>query len=140
MAKSESVRKSTSDVARDRAAFRDIIPALVALVIVQGSLVLIDPDQDATGRTLVWSLLPIVPAVSLVWSQLRCLQRADEYQRKMQFEAMSIGFGVVILISMTAGILDGAGIGNPRQFLQITFIGGVLVWIAALAYLSRPGR
>jgi hypothetical protein len=140
MQKTERARRSVSDVARDRAAVRDMVPGLIALVIAQGSLILVDPEGDASGWTLVWSLVPLVPALWLVWAQWRSLRRADEYQRIVQLEALAFGFATVMVISLTAGLLDGAGIGEPTQFLQITFIGGVLAWIGALAVLMRRGR
>ena len=68
-----SERRSSSDVARDRAMLRDIAPGLVALVITQGSLVLLDPDGRTSGWHVVWALLPLIPALWLVWAQLRSL-------------------------------------------------------------------
>lgn len=133
-------RKSSSDVARDRAATRDILPAVTLLVVVQASLVVVDPDAGASLGNLVWSLLPIVPALWLVWAQVRSLRRADEYQRVAQLEAMSVGFATMIVLALVGGLLDAAGIGDPRQSLQITFIGGTLAWIAAGAVKSRAAR
>ena len=85
----------------------------------------------------MWSFSPLVPALWLMWTQLRSLRRADEYQRVVQLEAMAIGFGAVLLLSFTGGLLDAAGMGNPAQSLQVTFIGGVLVWVGALALTTR---
>jgi hypothetical protein len=128
----ERERRSSSDVARDRAAVRDLMPGLVALLVAQGSLVIVDPHGKVGGWVLAWSLAPLVAASWLVWSQLRSLRRGDEYQRKVQLEAMAIGFGVVIMLALAGGLLDAAGIGDPRQSLQVTFIAGVVTWIAAL--------
>jgi hypothetical protein len=129
-------RKSSSDVARDHAALRDVVPALVALLILQGSLILSDPHGEVTVPYLLWSFSPLAPALWLVWAQLRSLRRADEYQRAIQLESMAIGFGAVILLALTGGLLDAAGIGDPRTSLQVTFIGGVLIWVGALMVKS----
>ena len=102
----------------------------------QGSLLLLDPDAGASAWNVVWSLLPMVPAGWLVWAQLRSLRRADEYQRIVQLQAMSVGFGTVVLLSLLGGLLDAAGIGSAAQSLQITFIAGVLTWIGALGVLT----
>jgi hypothetical protein len=40
---------------------------------------------------------------------------------------------VVVLVAL----LDAAGIGDPRQSLQITFVGGTLAWLAALGIKTR---
>jgi hypothetical protein len=133
-------RRSVSDVARDRAMVRDIAPGLIALVVTQGSLVLVDPDGRASPWNVVWSLLPLLPALWLVWAQLRALKRADEYQRVIQLEAMAIGFGVITMMALLGGLLDAAGIGDPRQSLQLTFIVGILAWIGALALKSSRVR
>jgi hypothetical protein len=140
VARTGAERKSSSDVARDRAAIRDSWPGLVTLVAVQGSLLVLDPDGGASAWNLVWSILPIVPALWLVRAQLRGLARADEYQRTVQLEAMAVGFGVAIVASMTGGLLDAAGIGDSRQSLQVTFIAGTLAWIATLVIRSGRGR
>lgn len=136
----ERERKSTSDAARERAALRDMVPAVVLLIVVQASLVLLDPDGGASTANVVWSLLPMVPALWLVWAQLRSLRRADELQRIVQLEAMSIGFGATLLLALLGGLLDAAGIGDPRQSLQITFIGGMLAWLGALGVAGARAR
>ena len=133
-------RRSSSDVARDKAMVRDIAPGLVALVVTQGSLVILDPDGQASAWNVVWALLPLIPASWLVWAQLRSLRRADEFQRIIQLESLSIGFGVAIMLALLGGLLDAAGIGDPRQSLQVTFIVGVLAWIGALAVKTVRAR
>jgi hypothetical protein len=110
---------------------------MVTLLVLQGSLILVDPHGPVTGWYLLWSFSPLVPALWLIWVQLRTLRRADEYQRVMQLEAMAIGFGVVIMLSLAGGLLEGARLGDPRQSLQVTFIAGVLAWIGTLVIKTR---
>ena len=119
---------------------RDVAPGIVALVIVQASLVIVDPKAGASTWNLVWSLLPLVPVAWLVWAQLRSLRRADEYQRILQLDAMAIGFATVMVVSLTGGLLDAAGVGDARQSLQITFTAGVLSWLTALAVKTARSR
>jgi len=137
MSKTADDRQSASDKARERAALRDAVPAFATLLVFQGSLILWNPQGEPSGWYLLWSFSPLVPALWLMWTQLRSLRRADEYQRVVQLEAMAIGFGAVLLLSFTGGLLDAAGMGNPAQSLQVTFIGGVLVWVGALALTTR---
>jgi hypothetical protein len=130
-------RKSSSDVARDRAALRDAVPAMITTMVLQGSLILLDPNGPVTLWYLAWSFSPLLSLLWLMWGQLRSLRRADEYQRVVQLEAMAIGFGAVILLSLAGGLLDGARMGDPRQSLQVTFMGGVFAWAGALIIKTR---
>gem|GEM_PF-26689 len=122
---------------RDRAAVRDVVPAMVTLLVVQGSLILLDPHGEMTVWYLLWSFSPLAPALWLGWAQLRSLRRADEYQRVIQLESMAIGFGAVILLSLTGGLLDAARIGDPRTSLQVTFTGGVANNIGMVSVLNQ---
>jgi hypothetical protein len=140
MTTDSSERKSRSDRARDQAARRDILPAVVLLLAVQASLIALDPDGRGSAGNLAWSLLPAIPAIWLVWSQLRGLRRADDRQRMMQLEAMAVGFGAVIFLSFAGGLLDAASIGSARQSLQVTFIVGTLAWVLALVIGARRQR
>ncbi len=127
-------------MARDRAALRDVWPGVLALLVLQGTLVVVNPDGRAGAGYLLWSLSPIIPAGWLVWAQLRRLARADEYQRVVALEAMAIGLGVVIVLSLMGGLLDAAKVGSARQSLQVISAAGILTWIAALAIRSRNRR
>jgi len=133
-------RKSRSDVAREREALRDVVPGVVLLVVLQGSLLMLDPDGEASAWNLAWSVLPLLPFGWLVWAQVRSVRRADEYQRVRQLEALAIGFAGFMVLAMTGGLLDAAGVGDPSQWLQITFIGGTLTWLVALGAITWRDR
>jgi len=115
----------------------EALPAVVVLVTLQLSLILIDPDGGASSANLAWSLLPLVPFAWLVWAHLRTIRRADERQRGLLLSALAAGFGAAMLLAFAGGLLDAAGIGNAARSLQVTFIGGIVVWLATLAVLNR---
>ena len=131
------VRKSELERHQDRATVRDSIPAIAALVVLEGSVAFVDLDAGSNPWHLVIALSPLLAGVWLVWVQLRTLRRCDEYQRTMHLEAMSVGFGVAMLVAMTGGLLDGADVGSSAQYLQLTFIPGILSWVGALAIRMR---
>jgi hypothetical protein len=130
-------RKSMLERRQDRAAVRDAIPAVVALVVSEGIVASLDLDASSNWWHLVIALSPLLAGVWLAWVQLRTLRRCDEYQRTVHLEAMSVGFGVAMLVAMAGGLLDGADVGSTAQSLQLTFIAGVLSWVAALAIRLR---
>ena len=132
-------RRSASDHERNRATLREATPAVFALVAVQASLLAGDPDGSSAATT-AWSLLPLVPFAWLVWIQVRSLHRADERQRGLQLSALAVGFAATMVLALAGGLLDGADLGSPAQSLQLTFIGGMVMWLGSLAYLSRPAR
>ena len=126
-------RKSELERNQGRAAFRDAVPAVVALVVLEGIVAMLDLDASSNRWHLAISLLPLLAGAWLAWVQLRTVRRSDEYQRTMHLEAMSVGFGVAMLVAMGGGLLDGADVGSASQYLQLTFITGILSWVAALA-------
>jgi hypothetical protein len=134
MSKSEDRRQSRSDRARTRAEMRDWIPAVV-LIVVLGVIA----ETVPTGK-LWWSLANIVPALWIVRAVVRALRRADEYQRIAQLEALALGFGAMAMALFVAGLLEAADVGVLRQSTQISFIGGVLVWVVALLVKTQRVR
>ena len=140
MPRPDETRPSLSDSARYRAAVRDLMPPLALLLITQGSLVALDPNDNATVWIVAWSLSPIVAMIWLAVSQVRILQRADEFQRVVQLQALAVGFGVTILLAAAGGVLDAAKVGSAHQSLQIVFIGGVLAWTLTLAIKTSRAR
>jgi hypothetical protein len=137
MSSDRSNRKSMLERDQNRAALRDAIPGVVGLVVLEGIVAALDLDAGSNGWHLAISLLPLLPGVWLAWAQVRSLRRSDEYQRNVQLEAMSVGFAAAMLVAMTGGLLDSADVGSNAQYLQLTFIAGILSWVGALAVRSR---
>jgi hypothetical protein len=130
-------RKSTWEQRQDRATVRDAVPAVVALVVTEAIAAFTDLDAGSNPWHVLVAVLPLLAFVWLVWVQLRTLRRCDEYQRTLHLEAMSIGFAVAMLVAMAGATLGAADIGSDRQFLQLTFIAGILSWVGALAVRLR---
>jgi hypothetical protein len=130
-------RLSSSELARRRAASRDLAPGLVVLVVSQMSLIISDPDASAGAWHLVWALSPLIGIGLLIWAQVRILGRSDERERAVEMAAMAIGFAVVITALAALGVLQGAEIGDVRQQVQITTILGIAAWVIASVLLKR---
>ncbi|MFD3466669.1 hypothetical protein ACFWWM_09945 [Streptomyces sp. NPDC058682] len=131
MRKTPENRQSRSDTVRTRGWFLDWLPAVITL----GLLSLIAEFGlfgSADAWKLFWSLLNLAPGLWIVRAVIRSLRRADEYQRRRQLEALAIGFGVLLMSIFTIGLLQTAGVGDLRQLVQISFLGSILIWIAAL--------
>ena len=129
--------KSNLDRQQGRAALRDAVPAIIALIVLEAAVAALDLKADSDGWHLAVTLSPMLAGVWLVWVHLRTIRRSDEYQRMLHLEALSIGFAVAMLIAMAGGLLSGGHVGSDAQYLQVTFIAGVLAWVGALAVRTR---
>lgn len=132
--------KSSSDARRDSAARRDAAPALLLLLVTQGSLILLNPGRPTDALGVAWALSPLLAVAWLSWNQLRALRRADELQRVAHLEALAIGFGAMSALLVGVGLLQAAEIGDVAQLTQTAFIGGVVVWVGALATKMKQQR
>jgi len=133
-------RLSVSDRRRNRDTMTRSIPALGLLLVTQGSLILADPGRPSNALQVAWALSPMIAILWLAWVQVQSLRRADEFQRVVQLESLAIGFGAMVIVGLSGGLLDGADIGDPGQSLQLTLGIGVVTWVLALPARSRPGR
>ena len=137
MASQPVERNSTSDIARRRAASRELLPGLALLIASEASLLALTPDASANALHLAWALSPLLGIGLLVWAQIRILRRSDERERAVELSAMAVAFGVVVAALAVAGVLQAAQIGDARQQLQITTGLGISAWIIASLLLRR---
>ncbi|MFE5722820.1 hypothetical protein [Streptomyces erythrochromogenes] len=139
MGKTPENRQSRSDTVRTRAWFLDWLPAVIALGLL-GLIAEFGLFGSADSWKLFWSLLNLAPGLWIVRAVIRSLRRADEYQRRCQLEALAVGFGVLLMSIFTVGLLQTAGVGDLRQLVQISFLGSILIWIAALLFKTPRTR
>jgi hypothetical protein len=130
-------RQSVSDIARRRAASRDLLPGLAVLIVSQASLIAASPDASVSGWHLAWALSPLAGIALLVWAQIRMLGRSDERERIQELSAMAIGFGVLMGALAVVGVLQSAGIGHVRQQVLVTTGLGIAAWVIASLLLKR---
>jgi hypothetical protein len=90
--------------------------AMIAYAIVLPiSISLIEAHPHAPWRIPV-ALAPVVPAALALWAFVRWVRRADELQRRIQFEALAVAFGATGLLTFSYGFLENVG------FPQLSFI------------------
>ncbi len=133
-----TTQKTAFERKLDREAFRDALPAVVALIVAHAviSQVTLDADKHWWHGTI--ALIPTLPLIWLGWAQWRSIQRADELQRMSQLQALAIGFAVSMIVASAGGLLLVASVGTGPMYLQLTFVTGILAWAAALfVKLSR---
>ncbi|WP_345764782.1 hypothetical protein [Diaminobutyricibacter sp. McL0608] len=78
-----------------------------------------------------WRLvLAVLALLFMVWNVVVIVLRVrqlDEYQRKLFFPGLAVGFAVAIFAAITLGTLNAAGFAIPDSGWPIALI-GVLAW------------
>ena len=92
------------------------------------------PDPEAIWRIPV-ALLPVVPAIFLIMAFVRYLRAMDELQRRIQLEALAIGFGGTAVLTFGYGFLQGVGL----PLLNWTFVFPLMIglWGIGVAIAGR---
>lgn len=130
---------SRQDREQARATLRDSVAPGVLLV-AASAIGTAAPGQGLTPGNLLWAGLTLAAVALLVRSEVRGLRRADEYQRRLQLEALAVGFAAVLVLLVIGGVVVGTGLGEARPWLTVAMVGGVLAWLGARALIARRAR
>jgi hypothetical protein len=139
MTEPTDTRMSRAEIDRRRAAWRDSIPIGVAIVAAVAAFAVTLTDPKDPGGTVIWAVPMLALLVLGLRAELRDLRRADEYERTLLLEALALGFVVVIVLLFLGGLFASGGVGDPRVWLNVSFIGGLLGWSAIKAFKTRRG-
>lgn len=94
---------SEQDIRSRNQYLREFLPFMAAYGLVLVSVLSL-VGEDTPGRAAL-HLLPVIPLAGAMWAYYRQLRRADEYSLQLQVTAMAIGFGAMLLTSVTFGFL-----------------------------------
>lgn len=78
-----------------------------------------------TGWEVPVALLPMLPCLAAAFVILRHIRRVDEFQRKIQFEAVAFAFTLTALLTFTYGFLEGQGFPKLSMFAVWPLMGGL---------------
>ena len=102
---------------------------LVSALLFMGSLFLsqwlLDQDLAQTYQVIA-ALLPAIPGAFLAYSIGSAIAQLDELQRRIQLEAIGIGFGASLIVSLTYALLVQVGI--PQVSWMFVPLVLVLMW------------
>jgi hypothetical protein len=98
---------------------------LAYLMVLVGSVTVLQANPGDAAWRYVIALLPVVPAAVTVWVIVRALGRLDEIQKRIQVQAFGFAIVSTALVTFGYGFLEGVGLPH----LNWTF---VLPMIAAL--------
>jgi hypothetical protein len=84
--------------------------AMTAYVVVLfGTVLVLNGYPEAAWRYFV-AVLPVLPAVLLIWVVQRSVARMDELQRRVQLEGMVFACVGTGILTFTYGFLEGVGL------------------------------
>ncbi len=121
-----------------RAYLKEFGGAMLAYTIVLPlSIVLIQAHPTAPWRVPL-ALAPVLPVALAFWTILRAVARMDELQRRIQFEALVVAVGGIVVLTFAYGMLQNVGL-PPLNLIYIT-PALVAFWGLGLALASRRYR
>lgn len=119
-----------STPALQRRYLREFLPPMVAYVVVLFlSMWLLKRIDGPSGLRAVVALLPALPIALALRAIVRYIRDADEMQRRIELEAVSIATACVALLSMSAGFLQLA------KVIDIP-AGVAMIWVFPLTCLG----
>jgi len=121
--------KSTNDVSRENALIANVGLAMLLSLVIFGTMGPRGPTPILTLGDILSSAAAFLALLGLIGLDVLNYRRADEMQQTLRLKAGAISFAAVIATSFAAEILLNLHVGAPRQYLQIIFIGGVMLWV-----------
>ena len=123
-----------SQAAASRAYVREFFIAMAAYVVAVLVTVKLTPDVDPVLR-VPFVLIPLIPSAFALRAYLRYLGRMDELGRKIQLEALAIGFGAAGTLTFAYGFLENAGF--PQLSYVFVFPLMIFLWGIGGAIATR---
>lgn len=110
-----------------------LVGAIAAYAIVLiGSLAILNGEPDQPWRTVI-SLLPVLPALYVLWVVVDRIRSLDEYWQQVHLTALPIAFLGSMLFAFTWGFLQNAGFDPLDGFVMFAVMAGLYLvglWLA----------
>ena len=119
-----------------------LMSAGLAFVTYFGVRLLLENTALAGPLRIVVALLPVPFFVYFLLTEVRYMRNLDELQRRIQLEALAIAFPVVLLLLMTLGLLQVAGVAISQEdwsYRHIWFI-ALLAYVVGVKTAERRYR
>jgi hypothetical protein len=77
-----------------------------------------------SGWRLPIAALPVVPLLFVVWSIIHFIRTMDEMQKTIHLEALTFSFLVTVVVALTYGFLENAGLPKiPLFYVPVLMCG-----------------
>ena len=111
------------------------LAAYVAVLVV--SLRLLSGGVASTAGQLVLTLAPMIPAAAMCLVIIRTLTDIDEFQRKLQFDALAMAFAGTALLTFSYGFLENIGYPRLSMFAVWPLMAGLWALGLVLGHLRH---
>ncbi|MFD2418261.1 hypothetical protein [Amycolatopsis pigmentata] len=88
---------------------------------------------------LVWAVLSLLLAALLVVLTVLRVRQMDEYQIKLFFPGLAVGFAAAMFAALTVGTLNATGLHVPNGGWPVCII-GMLAWQVTNLVVGAPQR
>jgi hypothetical protein len=117
--------------------FRDMLGAgAVYLVAVLGASLAIKAFAPPQWIAALLAAAPIAPALLMLGAQLRYMRTLDEFQRRVQSEAVLIAAAIIAFATLAYGQLEDMA-GFPDISMMWVFPALCVAWSAATLFVRR---
>ncbi len=86
---------------------------------------------------IVWAVLPLLFMAWVVMVTVLRIRQMDEYQVKLFFPGLAVGFTVTIFAAVTVGTLSAAGVAVPNAGWPVALV-GILAWETTNLIVRAP--
>lgn len=115
------------DTASRRHRLRVIVAMSLYLVVLLTCTHYLKHSALTGALRVLLALLPTLPVIWVMWSLFDFLRHADELQRRVHLESLSVAAGVTAFLSLTYGFLEEFA-GFPHIAAWWTFVLIDMVW------------
>lgn len=95
---------------------RVVIAGVIFILTLFGTYYLLEHEANQSLKSIL-PFAPALPGCLLIISLGYALSKLDELQRRIQVEAIAIGFGITAIVSLTYGLLGLTGTSQPNWML-----------------------
>jgi len=101
----------------NRMYFKELLGALLLyFIVIFLSNFLADRMAPAAFRTLI-ILMPVFPAIMMIWAIIRHFRRMDEYVKRRQLENVGISAAMTAVFALSYGFMESAGFPKLSMFV-----------------------
>lgn len=134
-AKKENKQESTSVKTNTSLYMRRFVMAMWGYIVFLFTSVYILNKVETQSLQILIALLPMMPVSYGLWAYMQWIRNLDEFQQKIQMEAIAFSLGMTGIVTFTLGFLENAGI--PQLGLIWIFPMSIFFWGIGLAIATR---